>query len=86
MLQGSSDPGIPWNGALNPHIGSEKAAQISLKAYRENLTLRDAVLRLRFVTAGQFDAWVRPEDMVHSLAPQKHTVKAPVTEPAARAS
>ena len=54
--------------ALNPHIGYEKAAQISLKAYRENLTLREAALRLGFVTAEQFDAWVRPEDMVHPLA------------------
>ncbi|PYN59425.1 MAG: class II fumarate hydratase [Candidatus Rokuibacteriota bacterium] len=53
--------------ALNPHIGYEKAAQISLKAYRENLTLREAALRLGFVTAEQFDAWVRPEDMVHPL-------------------
>src|SRR4029450_10047352 len=53
--------------ALNPHIGYEKAAQISLKAYREDLTLRDAAVRLVFVTAEQFDAWVRPEDMVHPL-------------------
>jgi len=54
--------------ALNPHIGYEKAAQISLKAYREDLTLREAALGLGFVTAEQFDAWVRPEDMVHPLA------------------
>ncbi len=53
--------------ALNPHIGYEKSAQISLTAYREDLTLRDAALRLGFVTAEQFDAWVRPEDMVHPL-------------------
>jgi fumarate hydratase, class II len=53
--------------ALNPHIGYEKAAQISLTAYREDLTLRDAALRLGFVSAEQFDAWVRPEDMVHPL-------------------
>ena len=53
--------------ALNPHIGYEKSAQISLKAYREDLTLRDAALRLGFVTAEQFDEWVRPEDMTHPL-------------------
>src|SRR5213594_1395232 len=53
--------------ALNPHIGYEKAAQISLNAYRENLTLRDAALKLGFVTAEQFDEWVRPEDMTHPL-------------------
>jgi len=53
--------------ALNPHIGYEKSAQISLKAYREDLTLRDAALKLGFVTAEQFDEWVRPGDMTHPL-------------------
>jgi len=53
--------------ALNPHIGYEKSAAISLKAYREDLTLRDAALKLGFVTAEQFDEWVRPEDMTHPL-------------------
>jgi fumarate hydratase class II len=53
--------------ALNPHIGYEKAAQISLKAYREGLTLREAALRLGFLTAEQFDEWVRPQDMTHPL-------------------
>jgi fumarate hydratase class II len=57
--------------ALNPHIGYEKAAQISLKAYREDLTLREAALRLGFLTAEQFDKWVRPEDMTHPLAVRK---------------
>jgi fumarate hydratase class II len=56
--------------ALNPHIGYEKAAQISLKAYREDLTLRDAALKLGFVTAEQFDEWVRPGDMTHPLTPR----------------
>jgi fumarate hydratase class II len=54
--------------ALNPHIGYEKAAQIALKAYREDLSLREAALRLGYVTAEQFDQWVRPEDMTHPLA------------------
>src|SRR5437899_2029031 len=53
--------------ALNPHIGYEKSAQISLKAYRDDLTLRDAALKLGFVTAEQFDEWVRPEDMTRPL-------------------
>jgi fumarate hydratase class II len=54
--------------ALSPHIGYEKAAQIALKAYREDLTLREAALSLGFVTAEQFQEWVRPEDMTHPLA------------------
>jgi len=57
--------------ALNPHIGYEKASQISLKAYRENLTLRESALKLGFLTAEQFDEWVRPEDMTHPLEPEK---------------
>ena len=56
--------------ALNPHIGYEKAAQISLKAYREDISLREAALKLGFVTAEQFDQWVRPEEMTHPLKPE----------------
>jgi len=54
--------------ALNPHIGYEKAAQISLLAYREDISLKDAALKLGFLTAEQFDRWVRPADMTHPLA------------------
>jgi fumarate hydratase class II len=57
---------------LNPHIGYEKSAQIALKAYREDTSLKAAALGLGYVTADQFDAWVRPEDMIHPLkAPAK---------------
>ena len=54
--------------ALNPHIGYENAAKISLTAYREDISLRDAALKLGFLTGAQFDEWVRPEDMTHPLA------------------
>jgi fumarate hydratase class II len=50
--------------ALVPHIGYEKAAQISLAAHREGTSLRDAALKLGLVTAQQFDQWVRPEEMI----------------------
>ena len=53
--------------ALNPHIGYEKVAKISLIAHREDLTLRDAALKLGFLTGEQFDSWVRREDMAHAL-------------------
>ncbi|MBF2025765.1 MAG: class II fumarate hydratase [Oscillatoriales cyanobacterium C42_A2020_001] len=53
--------------ALNPHIGYEKAAKISLMAYREDISLRDAALKLGFVTAEEFDQWVKPEEMTHPL-------------------
>jgi fumarate hydratase class II len=53
--------------ALNPHIGYEKAAKISLTAYHEDLSLRDAAMKLGFLTGDQFDSWVRPEEMTHPL-------------------
>src|SRR5579864_205275 len=53
--------------ALNPHIGYEKAAKISLTAYREDISLREAALKLGFLTVEQFDSWVRPEEMTHPL-------------------
>jgi fumarate hydratase, class II len=53
--------------ALNPHIGYEKAARISRLAYLEDISLREAALKLGFVTAEQFDQWVRPEDMTGPL-------------------
>ncbi len=49
--------------ALNPHIGYDQAAQIAERAHRQGETLRQAALALGFVTAEQFDAWVRPEAM-----------------------
>ncbi|MBE0613210.1 MAG: class II fumarate hydratase [Burkholderiales bacterium] len=49
--------------ALNPHIGYDKAAEIAKKAHREGTSLKQAALALGHVTAEQFDAWVRPENM-----------------------
>jgi fumarate hydratase class II len=51
--------------ALNPHIGYEKAARISLTAYRQEISLRDAAIKLGLLTAEEFDLWVRPQDMTH---------------------
>jgi fumarate hydratase class II len=50
--------------ALAPHIGYDEAARIAKKAHAENTSLREAALALGSVTAEQFDAWVRPEDML----------------------
>jgi len=54
--------------ALNTHIGYDKAAEIAKKAHKEGLTLKEAALKLGYLTASEFDAWVRPEDMVGSLS------------------
>ncbi|MDP2707352.1 MAG: class II fumarate hydratase, partial [Burkholderiales bacterium] len=50
--------------ALNPHIGYDKAAKIAKNAHREGLTLKESAVALGYVTAQQFDEWVKPEDMV----------------------
>lgn len=49
--------------ALNPHIGYDKAAEIAKKAHHEMLTLKEAAIRLDYVTAEQFDVWVDPGKM-----------------------
>lgn len=49
--------------ALNPYIGYNKSAEIAKKAHRENITLKEAAVLLGYVTAEQFDEWVRPENM-----------------------
>ncbi|MEP7298443.1 MAG: class II fumarate hydratase [Burkholderiales bacterium] len=50
--------------ALNPHIGYDKAAQIAKAAHQQGSSLRDAALTSGWVSGEQFDAWVKPEDMV----------------------
>lgn len=50
--------------ALNPHIGYDKAAKIAKHAHRTGKTLKEAAVELGYVTAEDFDRWVRPENMV----------------------
>ncbi|MFZ3152480.1 class II fumarate hydratase [Pseudomonas sp.] len=52
--------------ALNPHIGYDKAAQIAKQAYQDGTTLREAALQLGYLSNEQFDAWVRPENMLEA--------------------
>ncbi|MGH9260308.1 MAG: class II fumarate hydratase, partial [Acidimicrobiales bacterium] len=49
--------------ALTPHIGYDRSAEIAKKAHREATSLREAALALGYVTAADFDRWVRPEQM-----------------------
>ena len=51
--------------ALNPHIGYDKASEVAKKAYKENTTLRDAIEKLGYMTADDFDKFVKPEDMIN---------------------
>ena len=50
--------------ALTPHIGYDKAARIAKAAHDNGTSLREEALRLGFVTARDFDTWVRPEKML----------------------
>ncbi len=50
--------------ALNPHIGYDKAAKIAKHAHTTGKTLREAAVELGYVSAADFDRWVRPEEMV----------------------
>ncbi|CAG8503411.1 1633_t:CDS:10 [Ambispora leptoticha] len=50
--------------ALNPHIGYDNAAKVAKKAYRENLTLKEAAFQLGLLTSEQFDEWVKPQEML----------------------
>ena len=50
--------------ALNTKIGYYKAAEIAKKAYDEGTSLKEASLKLGYLTEEQFDKWVRPEDMI----------------------
>jgi fumarate hydratase, class II len=50
--------------ALTPRLGYDRAAAIAKKAHAEGLTLKDAAVKLGFLTAEEFDRDVRPESMV----------------------
>ena len=53
--------------ALNTKIGYYKAAEIAQTAHREGGTLKETAIKLGYLTAEEFDQWVRPEDMVGNI-------------------
>ena len=50
--------------ALNPYIGYEKAAKIAKLAFNENSTLKEAAVKTGYITAEEFDEWIKPENMI----------------------
>ena len=50
--------------ALNPHIGYDKAAKIAKTAHKEKTNLKEAALKLGYLSKEQYNAWVRPEKML----------------------
>ena len=53
--------------ALNTKIGYYKAAEIANTAHKNGTTLKEEAINLGYVTAEDYDAWVKPEDMVGGL-------------------
>jgi len=53
--------------ALNTKIGYEKAAKIAKTAHENGTTLKEEAVNLGYLTAEEFDQWVKPEDMCGSL-------------------
>ena len=51
--------------ALNPYIGYENAAKTAKKAYKENISLKEACVELGFLTAEKFDEVFKPESMAY---------------------
>lgn len=52
--------------ALTPYVGYDKAAEIAKNAHHEGITLKEAAIKSGYVTAEQFEAWVKPEYMTGS--------------------
>jgi fumarate hydratase class II len=50
--------------ALNTHIGYDNAAAIAKNAHKKGITLKESALASGLLTEEQFDAWVKPEDML----------------------
>jgi len=51
--------------ALSPHIGYDKAAKVAHTAHHEKIGLREAALKLGYLSGEDFDRLVRPEEMTH---------------------
>jgi len=56
--------------ALNPHIGYDNAAKVAKKAHQENITLKEAAVALKLLTAEEFDQNVQPEKMTGPARPR----------------
>jgi fumarate hydratase, class II len=53
--------------ALNTKIGYYKSAEIAQTAHKNGSTLKETAIALGYVTAEEFDAWVKPEEMVGEI-------------------
>ena len=53
--------------ALNPHVGLGEGCEDLPDRIHEDITLREAAMKLGFLTGEQFDSWVRPEETTYPL-------------------
>jgi fumarate hydratase, class II len=53
--------------ALNTKIGYYKSAEIAQTAHKNGSTLKETAIALGYVTSDEFDAWVKPEEMVGEI-------------------
>ena len=65
QLQENSSASLMLATALTPHIGYDKAAKTAKAAYENNTTLKEEAIRLKYISAEEFDRWVQPEKMTH---------------------
>ncbi len=66
-IQNLVDNSLMLVTALNTKIGYYKAAEIAQTAHKNGTTLKEEAVRLGYVTADEFDQWVRPENMVGKI-------------------
>lgn len=64
VMRGNLDRSLMLVTGLSPYIGYENAAKTAAKAYKENITLREAAVSLGFLTAERFDEVFSPEAFV----------------------
>jgi fumarate hydratase, class II len=64
VIQNHLENSLMLVSALNPYIGYENSAKIAHKAYKENLTLRQAAVASGLVTDEQYTQWVDPKKMI----------------------
>ena len=50
--------------ALSPHIGYDNAAKVAKKAYKENLSLKEACVQLGLLGEDDFDRYIKPEELI----------------------
>ena len=64
VIKAKLDNSLMLVTALNTKIGYYKAAEIANTAFKNGTSLKDEAIKLGYLTAEEYDLWVKPEDMV----------------------